>query len=217
MSTLSAVPEFTTSTVLADRLKSYVAGGGHLVTTYFSGIVDENDHVLLGGYPGALRDLLGIRIEEFAPLLDGETVALDNGTVGTLWTDRIDVTDPTVTVLARYASGEQTGRAAITRRPTATGSASYVSTRLGADGLAFVVADLVAAAGVHSELPVSARGQVELTIRHHADEEFWFLVNLTDGPVEIDGIEGQVLVPTAPARTGSALTLAPRGVAVLRR
>ena len=47
-------------------------GGGHLVTTYFSGVVDENDHVWLGGYPGALRDLLGIRIEEFGPLLDGE-------------------------------------------------------------------------------------------------------------------------------------------------
>ena len=43
----------------------------HLVTTYFSGIVDEHDHVWLGGYPGALRDLLGIRIEEFVPLLPG--------------------------------------------------------------------------------------------------------------------------------------------------
>ncbi len=80
---------------LAKELTGYVAGGGHLVTTYFSGIVDENDHVWLGGYPGALRDLLGIRIEEFAPLLDGETVELDNGGTGTVWTDRIDVVDPT--------------------------------------------------------------------------------------------------------------------------
>jgi beta-galactosidase len=56
------------------------SAGGHLVTTYFSGIVDEHDHVWLGGYPGALRDLLGIRIEEFAPLLDDEQVELDNGT-----------------------------------------------------------------------------------------------------------------------------------------
>jgi hypothetical protein len=64
---------------LRDRLQSYVDGGGHLITTYFSGIVDENDHVWLGGYPGALRSLLGIRIEEFAPLLDGEQVELDTG------------------------------------------------------------------------------------------------------------------------------------------
>ncbi len=36
---------------LATRLSEYVAGGGHLVTTYFSGIVNEDDHIWLGGYP----------------------------------------------------------------------------------------------------------------------------------------------------------------------
>ena len=85
------------------------SGGGHLVTTYFSAIVDENDHVWLGGYPGALRDLLGIRIEEFGPLLDGDTVDLDNGTTGSLWTDRITVTGPDVEVLARYRTGTYAG------------------------------------------------------------------------------------------------------------
>src|SRR5690606_41279736 len=55
----------------ADALRAYVEGGGHLLVTYFSGIVDENDHVRLGGYPGAFRDLLGVRTEEFAPLLPG--------------------------------------------------------------------------------------------------------------------------------------------------
>ena len=53
------------------RLTSYVEGGGHLVTTFFSGIVDQDDHVYLGGYPGALRELLGVRVEEFGPLLPG--------------------------------------------------------------------------------------------------------------------------------------------------
>ena len=48
---------------------AYVRAGGHVLVTYFSGIVDEHDHVWLGGYPGALRDLLGVRVEEFAPLL----------------------------------------------------------------------------------------------------------------------------------------------------
>ena len=40
---------------------AYVEGGGTCVVTYFSGIVDENDHVRLGGYPGAFRELLGVR------------------------------------------------------------------------------------------------------------------------------------------------------------
>ena len=71
-----------------------------------------------GGYPGALRDLLGIRIEEFAPLLDDEEVTLDDGTIGTLWTDRITVTAPDTEVLATYTTRRpQAGRPAVTRRP----------------------------------------------------------------------------------------------------
>ena len=62
---------------LRARLTSYTDAGGHLVTTYFSGIVDQNDRVWLGGYPGALRELLGVMVEEFVPLLPGERVAVD--------------------------------------------------------------------------------------------------------------------------------------------
>ena len=45
---------------LHQALTRYAEQGGHLITTYFSGVVDEHDHVWLGGYPGALRDLLGM-------------------------------------------------------------------------------------------------------------------------------------------------------------
>ena len=56
----------------AAQLGAYVDGGGTALVTYCSGIVDENDHVRLGGYPGAFRDLLGVRTEEFCPLREGE-------------------------------------------------------------------------------------------------------------------------------------------------
>jgi len=52
----------------ADNLRRYVSGGGTLVVSYLSGVADEHARVRLGGYPGALRDLLGIRVEEFHPL-----------------------------------------------------------------------------------------------------------------------------------------------------
>ncbi|GAA1571283.1 beta-galactosidase [Dactylosporangium maewongense] len=185
---------------LAARLRGYVAGGGHLVTTYFSGIVDEHDRVWLGGYPGALRDLLGIRIEEFAPLLDEQRVELDNGTTGTLWTDRIDVTDPATEVLAWYKTGDQAGRAAVTWRQAGAGSAAYVSTRLGPAGLAPVLADLAGRAGVTSELPEPLRGRVELAVRGG----HWFLINRTGAPVDISAV------------TGMPSTLEPHGVHVVR-
>ncbi|GGX85090.1 beta-galactosidase [Streptomyces fructofermentans] len=204
---------------LAKELARYVETGGHLVTTYFSGVVDENDHIWLGGHPGALRDLLGIRIDEFGPLLDGETVRLegagtDTGT-GSLWTDRITVTDPSTEVLASYRTGTYAGMPAVTRRPAGRGSAAYVSTRLGAAGLAGLLPELLAGAGVESELPPSARGRVEQAVRHHGDTRYVFLVNRTDEPVPLPGVTGELL--TGGTGTEDGLVLEPRGVAVLRQ
>ncbi|MER7790465.1 beta-galactosidase [Streptomyces sp. NPDC097640] len=210
---------------LAKELTRYAETGGHLVTTYFSGVVDENDHIWLGGYPGALRELLGIRIEEFGPLLAGDTVELDGPdgpdgaegpATGTLWTDRITVTDPDgVRILAHYRTGNQAGRPAVTRRAVGEGSAAYVSTRLGADGLTRLLPDLLEGAGVHSELPAEVRGRVELTVRRTADARYLFLVNRTDEQVSLDGLTGEPLTGGTTAADGS-LTLRPREVAVLR-
>lgn len=207
---LHVIPE-----VLAGRLTRYVDNGGHLVTTYFSGVVDENDHIWLGGHPGALRELLGIRIEEFGPLLDGETVSLDDAGPGTLWTDRITVTDPGAEVLARYETGAYAGRPAVTRRAAGRGSAAYISTRLGVNGLVGLLPNLLATAGVESELPEPLRGSVEQAVRRDAGSRYLFLVNRTDGPVPLTGLTGEIL--TGRADTDGALVLAPREVAVLRQ
>ncbi|WP_028812568.1 beta-galactosidase [Streptomyces flavidovirens] len=200
---------------LAKELTRYAENGGHLVTTYFSGVVDENDHIWLGGYPGALRDLLGIRIEEFGPLLAEDTAELDDASTGTLWTDRITVTDPEVEVLAHYRTGTYAGRPAVTRRAVGRGSASYISTRLGTDGLAGLLPRLLDTAGVESELPAPARGLVEQAVRRGAGSRFLFLVNRTDEPVPLPGLTGELLVGRAD--TDGVLVLASREVAVLRQ
>ncbi|MEK4073786.1 beta-galactosidase [Paenibacillus sp. FSL M7-0656] len=53
----------------AAKLEKYVEAGGTFLTTFFSGIVNENDLVTTGGYPGELRKLLGIWVEEIDALL----------------------------------------------------------------------------------------------------------------------------------------------------
>lgn len=51
-----------------ERLKKYVADGGCALFTFLSGLVNENDHITLGGYPGKLRELCGVWVEEFDSL-----------------------------------------------------------------------------------------------------------------------------------------------------
>ena len=55
-----------------EKIRSYTRNGGIFVTTFFSGIVQENDLVTLGGYPGKLRDIMGIWVEEIDALPNGE-------------------------------------------------------------------------------------------------------------------------------------------------
>jgi beta-galactosidase len=198
----------------AQALSRFVAGGGHLVTTYFSGIVDENDQFWPGAHPGALRDLLGVRVEEFAPLPAGESVPVGSF-VGTLWTDKLDVIGDAVEVLARYESGPLTGRPAITRRVHGPGSAAYVSTRLDPDGLTSLLGDLCAAAGLASEWPVAARGLVEVVDRG----EFRFVINRGDQELVLEGFDGTLVAAPSLGGTREAdgtLRLPPRAVAILR-
>jgi beta-galactosidase len=206
-------------------LESYVEGGGHLVTTYLSGIVDEHDHFWPGAFPGALRDLLGVRVQEFAPLPDGDSVCLEGELgelTGTLWTDLLDALD--AQVLARYTSGLPAGRPAITRRRQGDGSATYVSTRLGPAGLRPLLASLCAEAGLASPLPEPIRGRVELAVRSGEQGRFLFLINRGDDDVTIEDVAAVAgagaKVIAAPALAGdlndtSALRLGPRAVAVL--
>jgi beta-galactosidase len=137
-------------------------------------------------------------------------VQLDNGTVATMWADRVHPRADDVEVLTRYASGEHAGDAAVTRRAVGAGSAAYVGAHLGAEGIAPVLADLTARAGIASELPAELRGAVEQVIRTGDDADYVFLINRTDAPVDITGVDGDTL-------TGEESKLTPRSVAVLTR
>ncbi len=198
---------------LSWRIDQYVRGGGNFVTTYFSGVVDSHDHVWLGGYPGAFSELLGIRVEEFGPLADSTGVELDNGTVGSLWADRVDVQDADV-VVSYSDAGEYDGGAAVTRRAVGKGSAGYVATRLGAEGLQPVLKHFAEAAGLSPELPTELTGAVELVLRAGANEEFAFVINRTDAVVDASAVQGAVI--SGSGEPGS-VKLGPREVAVLRR
>ena len=55
------------------KIKVFVEAGGTLITTYWSGIVNETDLCYLEGTPHGLMDVVGLRSEEIDGLFDGET------------------------------------------------------------------------------------------------------------------------------------------------
>lgn len=62
----------------AKKLRDFVEQGGTLVSTYWSGIVDDTDLCFLGGWPGdGMMDVFGIWNEEIDALYDGETNTME--------------------------------------------------------------------------------------------------------------------------------------------
>ena len=197
------------SDAAASAVGAAAAAGAQVLVTFFSGIVDDCDHIRLGGYPGALRDLLGIRVQEFNPLRENETVRLDDGTVGSVWSELLDLDG--AEALASYAEGPLAGVPAITRHSVGEGAAWYLATRLAGGDLDRLVTRLAEAADVHP--PYACPPGVELVRRTSATGSFLFALNHSANQVSI-AVTGHDLV--ADAGTQGQLVLAPGGVGVVR-
>jgi beta-galactosidase len=183
--------------------------GAQVLVTFFSGISDTDDHVRLGGYPGAFRDLLGVRVEEFFPLMTDEQSQLEGGGTGSLWSEDVTVVD--AEVLDRYAAGPLTGRPAVTRRSTGTGAAWYLSTLLDDAALGSLL-EQVTAAGRVSATALVPPG-VEAVRRRSEDGSWLFLVNDTAHEQHV-AVTGHDLVADRPFGPDTALDAG--AVAVIR-
>ncbi len=77
----------------AENINRYVENGGHLAMSFFSGIVDRNEHIHLGGYPAPFREMFGLVVEEFAPYSETQSNSIcakdDKHFKCTLWSDVI--------------------------------------------------------------------------------------------------------------------------------
>lgn len=187
----------------AANLRAYVEGGGVLAVSYFSGIVDEFDAVPAGPFPGRLREVLGLSIEEFQPLREGERVAVTGGSSGSVWTDEIvlDGAEP----VEHYIDGPAAGLPAFTRNALGDGSAWYVSTKLDGSALGSFIDDVLTDAGLTVVPPPTG---LERVIRV-ADDGTRFLVAINHA--EADVVIDAVGTDLATGEATDAATLVPAG------
>lgn len=226
------------------RLADFAAAGGRVVVGYATGLIDENFHTWLGGYPGAgdglLRNMLGIRGEEFNILgsgVEGEPeairlgaggeVALEdaaalNGATTRLWQNDVTVTGDRTQVLAMYAGEEADeweldGMAAVTRNPYGAGEAYFVGCDLDVADLTKLIRTYLAAPAQSQQS--QANTDVLHTVRKSADAAFDFYLPRGKKEVELQGVEGEpvVLFQTERGEENGSYTVRRNGVLVVRR
>lgn len=175
----------------AAKVEAFVQAGGTFITTYFSGIVNENDLVTVGGYPGELRKVLGIWSEEIDALLPGMSNELvmnkEWGTLSTSYTCDLlcDLIHPEgAEVLAQYGTDFYKGMPALTVNNFGEGKAYYVATSPEARFLQGFLANLCAEQGIQPL--VSAPTGIESVQRVKDGVSYLFLLNHTEGELSAD-------------------------------
>lgn len=192
---------YTVTNEAAASIGAAAHRGATVLVTYFSGIVDQQDHVRLGGYPGAFRELLGIRVEEFHPLLAEQVTAISDGSTGTVWSEHVHLNG--AEAIATFTEYPLVGVPSLTRKSAGSGSAWYLATFPDPESLGDLLETLLAEAGISAE--ASADTGVELSRRNATDgSSFLFAINHSDADATVGAtgtelITGQVFTGTVPA------------------
>jgi beta-galactosidase len=182
----------------AERIDAFVRRGGIFVTTYAAGYVNESGLAFLGGFPGPLKDTLGVWCEEIDALYPGEGNSIE-------WKGKsygaFDLCElihaEGAEVLGVYGGDFYAGRPALTVNRRGEGRAYFIAARTGGDFLDDFYRRLTAEAGIlplFDKLPEGVTAQ----IRSNGQKDFIFLMNFTNEKKEVSGgfgIAGESLGP----------------------
>ena len=204
---------------VADHLESYVSDGGTFVTGYMAGIHDERDLVVPGGYPGVLRRLTGVWVEEIDALAPDETIpveglaAVDGQPAGQIVASLIHCEG--AKPLASYGGGDfYAGSPALTVNDFGGGRAYFVGTPLDEAGMDAFMDPIVDGLGLPA---VDTPKDVSISIRQSDDgTRYAIVINSARSPITADlpllkG--GEDLL--AGGRVSGPLDLPPYGVALV--
>jgi beta-galactosidase len=199
----------------ADRVEAFVRKGGCFIGTYLSGWVNETALAHLGGFPGPLRRLLGIWVEEM-DVLDAHTPQsavseLDNeyGLSGAYdcrhFAEVVHLEG--AESIARFSDDYYAGSPAVTVNAVGEGIALYVGGRCDGRLTDDLLSHLVESLELRSMVATPSPG---ISIQERG--EFLFVMNFTATPKRVEASEFSSSLGIAPS-----LNLSPYGLAILRK
>ena len=197
---------------LGDRIRAFVQNGGTLIATTMCALVDENDHCAFGEYPGPLKEVLGLRIEETDALLQNAENRVSLGGESfrcTLLCDVIHLEG--AAALGCFEQEFYAGSPAVTVNEYGKGLAYYIGTQP-EQALLERVLDRLQLAPVKN-----GSSGLEITRRFDSKNEVIFALNhaRTQGTIDLGDVQYTELLTGAPA--SGAVSVAPNDVAVFCR
>ncbi|AYJ46109.1 beta-galactosidase [Enterococcus casseliflavus] len=163
---------------MQERLTDFVKQGGALLITYMSGIVDQSDNVHLGGYPGPLRELAGIWVEEIdalAPEQSNGVSLVNEELTGTsnLVSDLIHLEN--AEALAHYTSNFYAEMPAVTKNTFGDGTVYYFGGQLEDQLQDQLFKTIVKETDITPVIEEATK--LEIACRENAEAKFFVIIN----------------------------------------
>ena len=209
-----------------EKIGKFVSQGGTFVTTYFSGYVEDHDLVITGGYPGRLRDILGIWVEE-SDAIPVEDIGLKHTFTydgkqypAEILCDLLHLEG--AESLASYDNDFYAGMSAVTRNSYGKGTAYYVATRSNADFYRGLFERILGECEITPLVTTGSDGNagisVEACVRENKNGTFLFLLNHSEKTEKVTLRSGGTdLLNNREYQDGETIELAAKDVALIQQ
>jgi len=201
---------------MAQKITSFVENGGSFVASYVTGYVDDTDLCFLGGFPGPLKDVLGIWNEEIDALYPDDSNTVTYGGKEYKAFDLCEILHlKGAKALGEYKEDFYAGCPAVTVNEYGKGKAYYIAARTGGDLLDALYGDIIADCGIKPVLCGTPNG-VYATCRTDGEKEYVFLMNYMPTCQQVEVGQGGVSLLSGEKVEGT-VTIPARGVDIFVR
>ncbi|MGG7057962.1 beta-galactosidase [Clostridium tertium] len=180
---------YMTRNNFSDKIRELVNNGGNFVMTYFSSIVNDTDLCYLGGFPGELMDVFGIRSEEVDALYDYEKneVKFYKNNKSYKCTEICDLVHlKEAEALGEYNEDFYKGRPALTKNKFGKGNAYYICSRMEDDFNKEFFGDLLNELNISRNLNIDLPKGITVSKRENEKKKYFFIQNYLNEEKEID-------------------------------
>ena len=198
-----------------EKLNKYVATGGTLVSSYFTGMVNENDLLYLGGVPQPLKELWGIEVLELDTLYPEEhnQISYEDHFFETKDYSAV-IEAKSAQVLGVYQSEFYHGTPAITKNCFGRGTAYYLAARTSHDFFKHFYGQLASELNLTEDAIAKPNPEVSIQGRTNAERDYYFIMNFSEQEQQLTLVCNVVDLETNQA-VPQQLSLAPYEVRVV--
>ena len=199
---------------VAERIKDFVQNGGCFIATTMTGMVDETDRSIFGEYPGELKEILGIWVEEVDALKPDEKNTIVTSSKEYNCDFLCDIIQLRgAEAIATYGQDFYAGYPCVTVNEFGKGKAYYIGTQPDEAFLNDIITKICDENNINA--PYKADSGIEVTERISEKGRTIFAINNNHHPATIAlGNDTLTCMLSGEKLTGNQ-TIAPRDVKIL--